>query len=36
MEGGNLALAVQSESEVVLDLSKVFKINLYSDDLKRK
>jgi ribosome maturation factor RimP len=34
-EEGNLAVAVQSSSEVVLDLSNVFKINLYSDDLKR-
>jgi ribosome maturation factor RimP len=33
---GNLAVAIQSCSEVVLDLSKIFKINLYSDDLKRK
>jgi ribosome maturation factor RimP len=34
-EEGNLAVAVQSNTEVVLDLSNVFKINLYSDDLKR-
>jgi len=34
-EEGNLAVAVQSNSAVVLDLSNVFKINLYSDDLKR-
>jgi len=34
-EQGNLAVAVASDAEVVLELSNVFKINLYSDDLKR-
>jgi len=35
VEDGNLAVAVQNDPEMVIELSNIFKINLYSDDLKK-